>query len=121
MDYIREFLKELATPLSFPICMLLNKCFEHGKLPIDWKNSIITCIYKKGDKSDPGNYRPISLTCILSKIAESYIKDYIYAYLEATNFLCEEQHGFRAQPNCCFYLIFYQSGLIVDCVPILCI
>ena len=40
-----RILKELATPLSFPICMLLNKCFEHGKLPIDWKNSTITCIY----------------------------------------------------------------------------
>ena len=61
---------------------------------------------------------------ILSKIAESYIKDYIYAYLEATNFLCEEQHGFRAHRSCTTQLLLLSdilskridSGLCTDIV-----
>ena len=69
-----RILKELALPLSVPVCVLLNKCFELGKMPSEWKNSNVTCIFKKGDKADPGNYRPVSLTCILSKVAESFVK-----------------------------------------------
>ena len=38
---------------------------------------MITPLYKKGKKSDPQNYRPISLTCLVCKITESIIKDCI--------------------------------------------
>uniref|UniRef100_A0A0E9W7L7 Uncharacterized protein n=1 Tax=Anguilla anguilla TaxID=7936 RepID=A0A0E9W7L7_ANGAN len=32
-------------------------------------------IYEKGDHADPGNYRPVSLTCIMWKMLESLIRD----------------------------------------------
>ena len=100
-----RILKELALPLSVPVCVLLNKCFEHGKMPSEWKNSNITCIFKKGDKADPGNYRPVSLTCILSKVAESFVKDYVYNYLQSTDYLCDVQHGFRTHRSCTTQLL----------------
>ena len=34
----------------------------------------ITAIYKKGDKKEAGNYRPVSLTCILCKLLEKIVK-----------------------------------------------
>ena len=40
-----RILKELALPLSVPVCVLLNKCFELGKMPSEWKNSNVTCIF----------------------------------------------------------------------------
>ena len=59
-----KVLKELAASIATPICALLNKCFEEGKIPSDWKHANVCCIFKKGDKSNPGNYRPISPTNI---------------------------------------------------------
>ena len=106
-----RILRELAGPLAIPVCNLMNKCFEQGKIPEEWKDSNVTCIYKKGDKTDPGNYRPVSLTCILSKVAESFVKEYVYNYLETTNYLCEEQHGFRSHRSCTTQLLLFSEIL----------
>ena len=74
-------------------------------MPIEWKNSNVTCIFLKGDKADPGNYRTVSLTCILSKVAESFVKDYVYNYLESIDYLCDVQHGFGAHRSCTTQLL----------------
>ena len=57
------------------------------------------------------NYRPVSLTCILSKLAESFVKEYVYNYLETTNYLCEEQHGFRSHRSCTTQLLLVSEIL----------
>ena len=69
----KEISKEIAKPLS----MLFNKSLESGVLPKEWKYAEVTAIFKKGNKTDPGNYRPVSLTCICCKIMEQFIKDEI--------------------------------------------
>ena len=51
-------------------------------------------IFKKGSKGDPGNYRPISLTCILCKVMESVLRDAVIEFLLANNLICSAQHGF---------------------------
>lgn len=65
-----RFLKETARELSEPICELFNKSLQTGVLPKEWKEANVTCIFKKGDKSVPGNYRPVSLTSVLCKTLE---------------------------------------------------
>ena len=55
--------------------MIFSKSFEFGELPAEWKKADIVPIYKKGLKSDPANYRPISLTSVVCKLMESIIKD----------------------------------------------
>ena len=42
-----RIIKELAVQLSTPVCILLNICFEQRKMPVDWKDSNVTCIFKK--------------------------------------------------------------------------
>ena len=51
-----RMLKETADILSGPIHQLFTKSLQSGTLPKQWKEANITCIFKKGDKSSPGNY-----------------------------------------------------------------
>ena len=54
-------LKELAQPLSIPLCNLFNFSLTTGKVSKIWKQANVSPIYKKNDPSDVSNYRPISL------------------------------------------------------------
>ena len=54
----------------------------------------VTAIHKKGLKSNPSNYRPISLTCILCKILEDIIRKHVLEHLIENQLLCHEQYGF---------------------------
>ena len=54
-------------------------------------------VFKKGEKSDPSNYRPISLTCIASKILEHIVHSHVMKHFEHYNVLTDCQHGFRSK------------------------
>ena len=54
----------------------------------------VTVIYKKDDKSDPNNYRPITLLNTLSKLFERVIYNPIYEHLIDKNLIYEKQSGF---------------------------
>ena len=57
-------------------------------------------IFKKGDKSDPINYCPISLTCILSKLMEHIVASNPSRHFEQNDILYDLQHGFRERRSC---------------------
>ena len=57
-----------------------NHC-RLGILPQHWRSANITAIHKKnGNKNQPSNYRPISLTSIICKIMESIVRDTINGF-----------------------------------------
>ena len=57
-----------------------------------------TCIC--GDKTDPKNYCPISLTSVICKTMEHIIISQLMNYLESNNILTENQFGFREHQSC---------------------
>ncbi len=75
-------LQELSEELAHPLAILFNKSRECGKLPQEWKLAEITPIFKKGNKASTNNYRPVSLTCILCKVMESFVRDAIQYHME---------------------------------------
>ena len=54
-------------------------------------------VYKKGSKSKACNYRPISLTCIASKLLEHILVSNIMSPFDDNNLLSQYQHGFRSE------------------------
>ena len=82
--------------LANPLHIILKKSFENSDVPQTWKEALITPIFKnKGQKSDPSQYRPISLTSTLAKLLERIIRIYLIQYLEVNNAFPDSQHGFR--------------------------
>ena len=67
------FFRNTSHTLSFPLATIFRSLLETRDLPTEWKHSIITPKFKKGNPSDTRNYRPIALTCVCSKIFESII------------------------------------------------
>ena len=67
-----------------------------GIFPNEWKASRVTPIFKSGPKSNPGNYRPISIIPAIAKIFEKIISDQLYEYLNTNEILTSCQSGFRS-------------------------
>ncbi len=56
--------KAIATLVAQPPSDLFNLSLVSAKAPDDWRSAIVCPIFKKGDRENPGNYRPVSLTSI---------------------------------------------------------
>ena len=65
-----RLLKELAQPLSIPLCDLFNFSLRNRKVPIIWKQANLSPTHKKNDQSEVSNYRPISLLSTVGKALE---------------------------------------------------
>ena len=64
---------------------------DSGRVPSKWKHANVCSVYKNGGKSNPANYRPISLTCIASKVLEHIIHSHIMKHLEQYSILTDVQ------------------------------
>ena len=80
--------------------MIFNTSLRQGAVPKDWQHANVCPIYKKGDPTSPGNYRPVSLTSIPCKIMEHIISNQINRHLEHHKILTDAQHGFRQRRSC---------------------
>jgi hypothetical protein len=74
-------------------------------VPTEWKCATIVPIFKSGDKKISSNYRPISLTSVISKTVEHVIVAHIWNHLDYHQLLSNNQHGFRKYLNCTTQLL----------------
>lgn len=70
-----------------------------GIFPNSLKVARVTPIYKSGCKTDPGNYRPISVLPVIAKIFERILYNRLNVYLQAKKFLNRHQYGFREKSS----------------------
>jgi hypothetical protein len=104
-------LKELEEQVSKPLTAIYNKSLGTGDVPADWKRAHVTPIYKKGTKSDPSNYRPVSLTSICCKMLESMVRDSIVDHMSRNELIEDSQHGFVKSRSCATNLIEFLDYL----------
>ena len=69
-DIPAKFLKEVNIEISPLISFIFQASLDQGQIPSDWKQARVAPVFKKGDRGQPANYRPISLTSILCKTLE---------------------------------------------------
>ena len=85
-----------AAPIKTPLLtFIINLPIKSGIFPDDWKIARVSPAYKKNIKSDPNNYRPISVLPIISNIVEKIVFNQLYTYLIENDLLADSQHGFR--------------------------
>ena len=81
-----------------------------GILTLDWKTAHLSPIFKKGDKQQPGNYRPLSLMSVACKVVERLMKKKIMTFLEDNKLLSILQHGFWEKRSCISNLLSAQDS-----------
>ena len=92
-----ELLRKVAIFIYQPLTHLFNYCIAENALPEMWKLANVTPVFKKGDATNPSNYRPISVTSAISKVFEKIISTQLADYLEINNLLSCNQFGYRKQ------------------------
>jgi len=104
---LREVAEELAKTLSISY----QQSWLTGEVPDDWRiASVVIPIYKKGQKEDPGNYRPVSLTSVPGKIMERFILSVLTRQEKDNQGIRPSQHGFMKGMSCLTILIpFYDQ------------
>ena len=93
-------LKELRPEIAPIFQLIFERSLATGEVPFDWTKANVSPIFKKGDNSDPANYRPISLTCILCKVMEHIIASILTKHLNKHNMLYDHQQGFIQKRSC---------------------
>ena len=97
--------KRIKSSLARPLALLFTQLMSVGFVPPEWKTAIITPVFKKGVAGCVTNYRPISLTCVISKIMERVISKSILEHLSTNQLLSSAQHGFVSKRSTCTNLL----------------
>ena len=111
-DGIRpQLLQQCVDELSPVLAMIGRKSLDTGNVPEEWRKANVVPIFKKGSKSSPANYRPVSLTCVCCKIIESIIKDDLVAHLRTNKLITPSQHGFTKNRSCATNLLEFMEEI----------
>ena len=93
-------LQECAKELTPAVATLFNLSLSTSTLPTAWTQANISPIFKKGNRHHAENYRPVSLTSVLSKTLEHIVYSNILQHLDKHNILTKLNHGFRRGFSC---------------------
>ena len=107
-----RIMKELAAELAPTLTLIFKKSYETSTVPQDWLTANVSPIFKKGEKTLASNYRPVSLTCISSKIMEHIVTSHIMNHATQNNILYDLQHGFRSKLSCETQLVEFINDVI---------
>jgi Reverse transcriptase (RNA-dependent DNA polymerase)/Endonuclease-reverse transcriptase len=95
-----HFLYKCSKTLALPLSLIFKQSFNSGQLPQVWKEANITPIYKRGSRSDPLNYRPVSLTSVPAKVMERLVKEILLDHFNKNKLFTNNQHGFMRNRSC---------------------
>ena len=92
-------LKNIISSIVDPLVYIINLSLVSGIVPANMKTAKVIPIFKRGDKCDVSNYRPISLLTSFSKLLEKIIYIRTISFLKQFDIICDFQFGFRENYN----------------------
>lgn len=117
-------LKELKQVILSPLTLIFQYSMDQSELVSDWKTANVKALFKKGDRCNPSNYRPVSLTSVPCKIFEKLIRDKLVSHMTEHNLFSNAQFGFRSLRSCALQLLdvmekwteWLDEGKSFDCI-----
>ena len=106
-----NFLKKIIFNIAKPLHHILQQSFEKGIDPSQLKIAKVIPIFKKCDRCNMDNYRPISLLSCFSKIIEKIVAIRLTSFLTENNILSEWQFGFRSQHSTVHPMVHFTNFL----------
>lgn len=95
-----EVFQNLTGPWRNLLRDLFNRILDSEIVPNNWANALMTMIFKKGDRTDPANYRVIALVNAVTKIFTLILKKRFVKWMDSEKILPESQLGFRKGRSC---------------------
>ena len=111
-DILAKVIKECKENICVPIDIIWKRSFHSETIPPACKTQFISPIFKKGYRTYPENYRPISLTSHFIKIFERVIRQRMVKFLEENSILSSTQHGFRKGRSCLTQLLAHYDRIM---------
>jgi hypothetical protein len=99
-DIQGELLQQLQGSNLRRLLALLNLCLLSEQTPRVWHHGQMALLFKKDDRSNPANYRPITLLSHCRKLLESILWKRIEAWIEQRGIIAPNQAGFRRRRGC---------------------
>ena len=104
-----HFLEDGSKVLATPVVQIYNLSIKLSTVPDECKIVKLKPLYKKGKRTDPKNYRPVSSFPVISKIYEKVINDQTMDFITKKNILYRFQSGFRKSHPTDFCLSYLQD------------
>ena len=86
--------------LCDPIRLIWSESIDTGTVPQFYKETHVSPLYKKGNRAQAVNYRPVALTSHIIKIYERILRVAMVKFIDENGLLCDNQHGFRSGRSC---------------------
>ena len=96
-DEVPPWIVKLSMPfISSPLIYICNKMLSTGTFPT-WlkKFSQVLPLFKKGNKTEMSDYRPVSLLTSFCKIFEKVIYNRLLQHTKENNIIDPDQYGFK--------------------------
>ncbi|XP_076058596.1 uncharacterized protein LOC143035614 [Oratosquilla oratoria] len=105
-------LKKCSHTLSTPLYILWRTSLDAGQVPRVLKHSLVTPIFKGGDKAAAKNYRPVGKTSHIIKIFERILVKRIVDFMKRNELYNKGQHGFRQGRSCLSQLLQHRTDIL---------
>ena len=93
-----KLLKNVAKGTGASLTSLYNNCIEQSNWPSAWKISVWTPVFKRGERQETRNYRPISSLIAFDKIFEFLLSNQVTNHYDES--LYYKMTAYRKRHKC---------------------